>query len=549
MVHIGLVKFFFKFVGRANRLDFPIDHDGNSVAIFGFVHIVGRHEDGDATTGGIVDEFPKLAARRRIDTPRGLIEEHHAGLVENRHRKRQFLLPTERQRNHQVVFVVFKLQLTQQLVGFPPDFIVFHPINTCEEADVLGDGEVFVEREPLRHIANVPLDLLVFGANVVAHYPARSARRLVQSREHVHRGGFSGSVSTEETENLAFFHRKTDVIDRVERAESLDEMLHFDDVFFLACCSILNIVGGEAFRIENLGKFRKNHLWRTDSLHLSVVEKRHALATSHLVEIGCRSDDGDVALFQHSEHFPEFLAADGIDARRGFVEEEHTRLMHQRTTQCQFLFHTARKSPCATIFEAFNLLINGLDGIVALVDGRAEKCGEKLQVFLDRQILIEREFSRHIAHSTTHVAHLSDHVEPIDRGRACVGQEQRTKNAKHRGLASAVGADESENLALPHAERHIVECHHAPVTLADIFYLNRIHFFTPHFTLHTPHSSLHKTPPYIPIFTNPSFLMAIFTAYTKSARSSSVRMVLGVNSLRLEIHRTTPPYSFRSPSP
>ena len=43
--------------------------------------------------------------------------------------------------------------------------------------------------------------------------------------------------------------------------------------------------------------------------------------------------------------------------------------------------------------------------------------------------------------------------------------------------------------------------------------------------------------------------MAIFTAYTKSARSSSVRMVLGVNSEREEIHAMVPSYSFFCWSP
>ena len=38
--------------------------------------------------------------------------------------------------------------------------------------------------------------------------------------------------------------------------------------------------------------------------------------------------------------------------------------------------------------------------------------------------------------------------------------------------------------------------------------------------------------------------MAIFTAYTKSARTSSVRTVLGVTYEREEIHATVPSYSF-----
>ena len=88
-----------------------------------------------------------------------------------------------------------KLQLLEQLRRFTLDVGIFHAINAAEEPDVFGHGEVVIQREPLAHIANMPLDLLVLGANIKAHHVAFAARRLRQASQHAHGSGLSGAVS------------------------------------------------------------------------------------------------------------------------------------------------------------------------------------------------------------------------------------------------------------------------------------------------------------------------------------------------------------------
>ena len=112
-------------------------------------------------------------------------------------------------------------QPLQQFVGLATDVIVLHAVDACKETDILADGQIFVKREFLRHIADVLLDFFVLGADVVASHGARAAGGLVQSCEHVHGGGLTCAVGSEEAENLAPLHAETDVIDGMERAEGL----------------------------------------------------------------------------------------------------------------------------------------------------------------------------------------------------------------------------------------------------------------------------------------------------------------------------------------
>jgi len=52
----------FQLAGRAESLNLPVHHDGYSVAILGFIHIMSGHENGYSAPGCIVNQLPKLSA-------------------------------------------------------------------------------------------------------------------------------------------------------------------------------------------------------------------------------------------------------------------------------------------------------------------------------------------------------------------------------------------------------------------------------------------------------------------------------------------------------
>ena len=94
MVHVGLGKLLLQRSRGAHGLDLAVYHDGDAVAVFGLVHVVGGHENGDAALGGCVDELPELAARGGVHTAGGLVQKHNVGLVEDADGKSELLLPS-----------------------------------------------------------------------------------------------------------------------------------------------------------------------------------------------------------------------------------------------------------------------------------------------------------------------------------------------------------------------------------------------------------------------------------------------------------------------
>ena len=198
-------------------------------------------------------------------------------------------------------------------------------------------------------------------------------------------------------------------------------MLYFYHRFrLLLCCGN----GLDTWRIKYVPELFKDSIRGINATDLTMLEKRYALTTTHLIEIRRRGHNGDAPLLQHQQHLPQLLAAHWIYTRSGFIEKEHTRLMHQRTRERQFLLHTPRESPCTTVLKALYLRIDGLDTIVAFLDGGAEERGKELQVFLDGQILIERELARHIAYTAADLAHLLHHVIAVYRCRTSCRQQQ-----------------------------------------------------------------------------------------------------------------------------
>ena len=104
-------------------------------------------------------------------------------------------------------------------------------VDAAVQTDVLADGEVFVERKPLAHVADVPLDRLAFARDVVAGDGRGTAGWREQSDEHPDRRRFAGAVRAEKTKDLACAHVEGDVIDGGERSERAREAFRFDGEF------------------------------------------------------------------------------------------------------------------------------------------------------------------------------------------------------------------------------------------------------------------------------------------------------------------------------
>src|SRR6185503_2292945 len=92
-------------------------------------------------------------------------------------------------------------------------------IDSAKEADVLIDGEPFVQREALRHVADALLDAFRVAADVDAADGRGAARRRQQAAQHPNRRRLAGAVRAKEAENLALGDVEREVIDGEEVAE------------------------------------------------------------------------------------------------------------------------------------------------------------------------------------------------------------------------------------------------------------------------------------------------------------------------------------------
>ena len=129
--------------------------------------------------------------------------------------------------------MVLKLQLPQHLIHLALHIVRFHTVDASKKTDILSYGKVFVEREPLRHIAYVTLDLFILRADVVAYHPTRSTGWLVQACQHVHGRRLASTVGTKESEYLAFLNTERDVVNGMEIAKGFYQMFYFNDILRL----------------------------------------------------------------------------------------------------------------------------------------------------------------------------------------------------------------------------------------------------------------------------------------------------------------------------
>lgn len=73
----------FEICGSVQRFDLSVDHDGNAVAIFGFVHVVRSDENCYALVRGMVDKLPELPSCGGVHSSRRLVQKDQARLVKD----------------------------------------------------------------------------------------------------------------------------------------------------------------------------------------------------------------------------------------------------------------------------------------------------------------------------------------------------------------------------------------------------------------------------------------------------------------------------------
>ena len=104
------------------------------------------------------------------------------------------------------------------------------PVDAAEELDVLVDREQFVQREPLRHVADALLHASGSAADIDAADECRAGRGLEQPAEHPDSRRLARAVASEKAEDLPARHVERHVVDGNESAEPPRQVSDFNRV-------------------------------------------------------------------------------------------------------------------------------------------------------------------------------------------------------------------------------------------------------------------------------------------------------------------------------
>ena len=299
--------------------------------------------------------------------------------------------------------------------------------------------------------------------------------------------------------------------------------------------------------VDAAGQFGR----RPGEQQLAMIEKEHAIAGLGLVEIGRRPHDPDALLGQVLDHLPEFAARNRIDADARLVEEKQTRFLEERAGKAELLLHAARQLAGEPTRESLEIR----QGEKLVERGRAlglrqpAQIGVQVEIFLNRQVLVEAEALRHIADSGLNSGGISTSVEAEHLHGPFVRQHEPGHNADQRRLAGAVRPDQPGDFAAPDRSGHRVERgRRSPEALGDLRQPDKLGGRA---NVDRSGCDQDEFPPCSPRGTwtvtgmpwrNPksAFSTMIRRRYTRSVRRSGVSTDFGVNSATGDMNPTVP---------
>src|SRR2546426_2319263 len=216
---------FAKRIGRPISDELSVINVGDVAAALGLVHVMGGYEKGDAVTGKLEQKIPELAARDGVDSGRGLIEEKKLRLVQHGAAESEALLPAARELRGKAIQIGFEAIEFDNFVDAAPQARGLQAVDTSVELQVFRDGQVVIEAEILRHVADALADRFRIRADIEAFDMSLAAAERQEAGEHFDDGGLSAAIGAEETEDFAFLDVEADIVDGGEAAETAHEML------------------------------------------------------------------------------------------------------------------------------------------------------------------------------------------------------------------------------------------------------------------------------------------------------------------------------------
>ena len=179
-----------------------------------------------------------------------------------------------------------------------------------------------------------------------------------------------------------------------------------------------------------------------------------------LLEVLRGEEDRHAELVVEPLHLlPDAGAADGIEARRRLVEEQHVRVVHQRGGEVEAAPHAAGVRADAAIERVADVDEGAeLDQpAVDLVAGQAVELALEAQQLEAGLLRVERDILQGDADVQAHLLGTVDDVEARHRCPAAGRGQEGAQHLDRRGLAGAVGPEQAVDLPLVDGEVKAVD--------------------------------------------------------------------------------------------
>ncbi len=238
-------------------------------------------------------------------------------------------------------------------------------IEAGVDPEVLGDRQLAIKGERLRHVADAHAGVVVLGINGLAEEDRLAVGRGQEARQHLHGRRLAAAVGAEEAEDLAAIDCEIHRVDGSERPEAAREVLGHDGrpgvgldarrdgqtppraAFLLGQEGhegLFQVIGPRPL-LELLRRARGQ-----DSPGIHRDQPVEAIGFIHVgrgdEHAHPRPAGADVV-----DERPELLTRERVDARRGFVENEQVGVVNQRRAEADLLLHAPRQLPCRPVRE------------------------------------------------------------------------------------------------------------------------------------------------------------------------------------------------------
>ena len=163
-------------------------------------------------------------------------------------------------------------------------------------------------------------------------------------------------------------------------------------------------------------------------------------------------------LVELADEVPQRLTQLHIHTSRGLVEHDDGRLVHQGLRHQHTALHAARELAHIGMClvgqpQTFQQLVN--PGVIVF---DAKVAGLQAQGFAHIEERVKHQFLRHHPQLLARGGKVFLHMLAHDRDMAATGLGQTGKQADEGGLARAIGAEQTEELALGNVQAHVLEC-------------------------------------------------------------------------------------------